>query len=207
MTRIHTVNPLYYIAPAVLLALLVFLLRTGHSNEMTDNLAVRVASLELGIDGYTIGNKLTSMQKEIASDKISKDSYEGTYKFKDNDLFIIVAKNDDIILAIYQRNDKADMEQAKSMISGLMSQYGEPTTMAHDNLIYWAYNSAGKISEETYNKLRGDKKTIEILATVKFNSSFEITGENPAEEEEATNYFIISSDLLTQEFISSNRKE
>jgi hypothetical protein len=205
MTRIHTVSPLYYFAPAVLLTLLVFLLQTGHSNEMTDNLAVRVASLELGMDGYTIGNKLTSMQKEIASDNISKDSYEGTYKFKDNDLFIIAAKNDDTILAIYQRNDKADMEQAKLMVSGLMLQYGEPTTMAHDKLIYWAYNSEGKISEETYNKLRGDKKTIEILATVKFNSSFEITGENQAQEEKATNYFIISSDLLTQEFIARNK--
>jgi hypothetical protein len=205
MTRIHTVSPLYYFAPAVLLTLLVFLVQTGHSNEMTDNLAVRVASIELGMNGYNIGKKLTSMQKEIASDNISKDSYKGTYKFKDNDLFIIAAKNDDTILAVFQRNDKADRDQTKLMISGLMLQYGEPTTMAHDKLIYWAYNDAGKISEETYNKFRADNETVEVLATVKFNSSFEITGEDPAQEEEATNYFIISSDLLTQEFIARNK--
>ena len=205
MIRIKTAKSLHIIIPSVLLALLVFLLQTGHSNEMTGNLATQVASLELGMNGYDIGNKLTSMQKEIASDNISKDSYEGTYKFKDNDLFIIAAKNDDTILAVFQRNDKADMVQAKVMISGLILQYGEPTTMAHDKLIYWAYNSEGKISEETYNTFRADNKIVEILATVKFNSSFEITGENPAEEEEATNYFIISSDLLTQEFIARNK--
>jgi hypothetical protein len=44
-----------------------------------------------------------------------------------------------------------------------------------------------------------------ILATVKFNSSFEITGENPVQGETGTNYFIISSDPLTQEFISQSK--
>ncbi len=205
MLRIQSVNPLHIIAPSVLLIVLVFLLQTGYSNEMTNNLAAKVASLELGMDGYTIGHKLTPVQKKIASENISNNAYEGTYKFKDSDLFIIAAENDDIILAVYQRNDEANMKQAKSMVASLMLLYGEPTTMAHDKLIYWAYAGAGKISEETFNKLRDNNATMEILATVKFNSSFEITGENPVQEETGINYFIISSDPLTQEFINRNK--
>ena len=205
MLRIQSVNPLHIIAPSVLLIVLVFLLQTGYSNEMTNNLAAKVASLELGMDGYTIGHKLTPVQKKIASENISNNAYEGTYKFKDSDLFIIAAENDDIILAVYQRNDEANMKQAKSMVASLMLLYGEPTTMAHDKLIYWAYAGAGKISEEMFNKLRDNNATMEILATVKFNSSFEITGENPVQEETGINYFIISSDPLTQEFINRNK--
>jgi len=181
----------------VLLIVLVFLLQTGYSNEMTHNLAAKVATLELGMDGYTIGHKLTPVQKKIASENISNDSYEGTYKFKDGDLFIIAAQNDDTILAVFQRNDEANMEQAKLMVSSLMLLYGEPTTMAHDKF--------GKIPEETYNKLRANNEPLDILATVKFNSSFEITGEDPVQEETGVNYFIISSDPLTQEFINRNK--
>ncbi len=205
MIRIQSVNPLHIIAPSVLLIVLVFLLQTGYSNEMTHNLAAKVATLELGMDGYTIGHKLTPVQKKIASENISNDSYEGTYKFKDGDLFIIAAQNDDTILAVFQRNDEANMEQAKLMVSSLMLLYGEPTTMAHDKLIYWAYGGDGKIPEETYNKLRANNEPLDILATVKFNSSFEITGEDPVQEETGVNYFIISSDPLTQEFISRSK--
>jgi hypothetical protein len=181
------------------------MLQAGYSKEVENNLAAKVATLELGMNDYTIGKKLTPVQKKIASENISNNSYQGTYKFKDSDLFIIVAQNDDTILAVYQRNDEANMGQAKSMVASLMLLYGEPTTMAHDKLIYWAYAGAGKISEETYNKLRDNNETMEILATVKFNSSFEITGENPVQAETGINYFIISSDPLTQEFISLNK--
>ena len=205
MIRIQAVNPLHIIAPAVLLMVLVFLLQTGYSSEMTNNLAAKVASLELGMNDYTIGSKLTPVQKKIALENILKDAYEGTYKFKDGDLFVIAARNDNTILAIYQRNDEADMDKAKLMVSSLMLLYGEPTTMAHDKLIYWAYGGEGKISEETYNKLRDNSEAMGILATVKFNSSFEITGENPVQGETGTNYFIISSDPLTQEFISRSK--
>jgi len=38
-----------------------------------------------------------------------------------------------------------------------------------------------------------------------FNSSFEITGENHVQDVTGTNYFIISSDPLTQEFISRKK--
>jgi len=205
MIRIQSAKPFHVIAPATLLIVLVLMLQTAYTSERTNNLTAKVASLELGMDDYTIGKKLSSLQKKIASENISNDAYEGTYKFKDGELFIIAAQNDDTILAVYQRNDEANMDQAKLMVSSLMLVYGEPTTMAHDKLIYWAYGGAGKISEETYNKHRENNETMEILATVKFNSSFEITGENPVQEETGINYFIISSDPLTQEFISRNK--
>ena len=166
-----------------------------------------VAALELGMNGYIIGRKLTPEQKEITAGSMVSDAYEGTFKFKDGDLFIVTAGNDDTVLALYQRNEEANMDQARRMVSGLMGLYGEPTTMAHDKLIYWAYTGEGKISEETYNTIKENNETIAILATVKFNSTFAITGEIPPDQEETgINYFIISSDPLTREFMSQKNE-
>ncbi len=188
-----------------ILLLLVVLLQAGTTVAAASDLAARVAALDLGMNGYIIGAGLSGAQKEAAATNISRDSYEGTYKFRDGDLFIIAAVNDDTILAIYQRNDEAEMEQARFMVSGLMGLYGEPTTMAHEKLIYWAYTDTGKIAEETYRKLMESDTPLNILATVKFNSSFEITAENPDGDITGSIYFIITSDPLVREFISRDK--
>ena len=68
------------------------------------------------------------------------------------------------------------------MISGLIGLYGQPTAMAHDKLIYWACNDEGKIAEEKYNESRKNPSKLEVLATVKFNSTFSITDEGLGEQ-------------------------
>ena len=90
------------------------------------------------------------------------------------------------------------------MISGLVDLYGEPTAMAHDKLVYWAYNETGKIPEEKYNQSRENAEKLEVLATVKFNSDFSITDEALKEQQKGTIYFIISSDRLSEEFMGNN---
>jgi hypothetical protein len=190
----------------VLLSLmLAILLPAGTTAAAASDLGAQVAALDLGMNGYVIGARLTEAQKEIAAAETVADSYEGTFKFRDRDLFIIAAVNDDTILALYQRNDETNMDGARRIVSGLMGLFGEPTTMAHDKLIYWAYTADGKIPEETYTKLRDDNTPAHILATVKFNSSFEITAENFDPENTGSVYFIITSDPLVREFISRDK--
>ena len=169
--------------------------------SLADNLAGSVASLHLGISGYTIGETLSPAQKQIAMQNMVQDSYPGTYKFRDAELFVVVSQKDDTILALYTRNENAGFDQTRKMISGLMGIFGEPTTMAHDKIIYWAYGKQGKIPEETYNELREKGEKFDVLATVKFNSTVAITNEDPEKKQSGTIYFIISSDHLIQDFM------
>jgi hypothetical protein len=191
----------------VLFTLIMFFMapRTGSANTEAGDLATRVAALELGMNGYVIGEKLSPVQKGIAAANSIKDSYDGTYKFLDNGAYVIASKADDMILALYQRNEEAGMQQAKDMVSGLMGLYGEPTTMAHEKLIYWAYGADGKIPEETFAMLKETSGTAGILATVKFSSSFAITAENSDQEGTGVIYFIVSSDPLLLEFINRDK--
>ena len=203
MKHLLQTRPLLHIVPALLLTVL-FIFQTAYAIERTDNLTAKVASLELGINGYTIGTKLSVEKKEYSSSHMLNDAYEGTYKFSDGELSIVVAQKDDTILAIYQRKEKAGIDQAKRMISGLMGLYSEPTAMAHDKLVYWAYNETGKIPEEKYNQSRENAEKLEVLATVKFNSDFSITDRTLDEQHKGTIYFIISSDRLSEEFMGNN---
>ena len=193
---------LFYMALVLMLSLGITM-QAVYATEKTGNLATEVASLELGMNGYTIGTKLSAEQKKISSTNLLNDAYEGTYKFSDGELNIVVAQQNDTVLAIYQRKEEAGVDQTRKMISGLMGMYGEPTAMAHDKLIYWAYNEAGKIPEESYENSRKEGAKLEVLATVKFNSTFSIADENTAEQENGTIYFIISSDRLTEEFMEN----
>ena len=205
MIRIPQRQSPYRIAAAVLLLLPFILLQAGYARTLEPDLAARVAALKLGLNGYTIGARLTEPQKETAAANLNQESYPGTYKFQDGDLFVIATEADDTVLAIYQRNEAADMDGARIMVSGLMGLLGEPTTMAHDKMIYWAFTGEGKITEDAYRQLRGENKTIDILATVKFSSSFEITGDESVSEKTGVNYFIMSSDPLTSDFINRDK--
>lgn len=191
---------LVHIAPVLALMLLVTL-QSANASAGTKDLAAKIATLELGMNGYIIGTELSAEKKQHSSTHMLDDAYEGTYKFSDGDLSVVVAKKDDTVLALYQRNEEAGFEQVKKMVSGLMGLYGIPTAMAHDKLIYWAYNEEGKIPEEIYNKSREEAKKLDVLATVKFNSAFEISNEAPDDKQKGAIYFIISSDRLSQEFM------
>jgi len=185
--------------------MLAILLPVGAAAAMGSDLGARVAALDLGMHGYVIGARLSGTQKDGAEQHAVSDSYEGTYKFRDGDLFIIAATDDDTILAIYSRSDEADMDGARMMISGLMGLYGEPTVMAHDKQIYWAYADTGKITEEAYLQIKESNTPADILATVKFSSSFELTAEDPDGRQTGAIYYIITSDPLVRQFIAQSR--
>jgi len=184
--------------------------------KASDTLLADVISLKLGMGGYVIGEQLGHARKEIARQHPVQGAYEGTYKFVDNGLYIVVDSATDRVLALYKRNKEADKKQLKEMVVELMGLFGAPTTMAHDKILYWAFNRHGAVSEEDFNRAKEAKQTpgLGIIATVKLNSEMEITPDQVDEEKAAaekappatgTIYFILTSDPLVKEFMADQQ--
>ncbi|GAB6192841.1 hypothetical protein [Desulfocastanea catecholica] len=173
-----------------------------------------VAALQLGLGGYVLGQVLTHEQKAVAREKPVANALEGTYKFQDGEVFVVVQTATDRIIGIYKENGAATREEVKKMVGDLMMQFKEPTTMAHDKLIYWAFDKDGRISEELFDQARqsGGK---EVLATVKFSSSVPVFQGSEAEndekkeavkdEEPAAIYVIITSNPLSKIVVAQSK--
>ena len=182
------------------------------------DLATDVARLNLGLHGYKIGHKLTAVQKKIAQSHLQQDAYAGTCKFADQDIVVVVDKKTDTVLAMYKRVVNADRKQVKKIVAALMDRFGPPTTMAHDKIVYWAYNRQGAVSEDDFEQAKESKQIagLGIIATVKLNSEIEIisdtdkkndtTSKTAATKQPATGtiYFIITSDPLVQAFLKGD---
>ncbi len=177
------------------------------------NLLEQVLSLQLGMDKYLIGNVLTYDQKAKGGTRLVDGAYEGTYKLSDGDLFVVVDQKSDRVLALYKQIMDADKQQLRTMIADLMDRFAAPTTLAHDKILYWAFNKYGVISEEDYNKAKDIKQLPElgIIATVKLSSAIEIIPDSSdagKEKEDAglshgTIYFIITSEPLVKQFLNN----
>ncbi len=175
-------------------------------SQSTDVLADQVAKLKLGFNDYIIGTFLTKEQKIFAGKNPVEGAYEGTYKFKDSEVYVVVSAKNDMILAIYQRKEEGSREDMQKMVGFLMMEFEEPTTMAHDQIIYWAYNKDGKITEELYEAAKATGK-LDILATVKFKSNITSLQSDPEAKETATLYTIITSEPLVQRFMNKEKSQ
>jgi hypothetical protein len=175
----------------------------------------QVLSLKLGLDNYSIGQVLTPGQKQEGLSHLEPDAYKGTYKFSDKDLYIVVDKVTDRILALYKRQVDVDKNGLKFIVGNLMNRFDAPTLLAHDKILYWAFNKHGAISEEDFNRAKDAKQipNLGIIATVKLNSDIEITPDSKEDKEESatdkaastgTVYFVITSDPLVQQFMSEH---
>ena len=159
----------------------------------------KVASLQLGLEDYYIAHKLTDKQKEKAQQHLLEKSYPGTYTFTDNQINVLVEKDNNTIIAVYMKTEEADKEQVKQMIADLMMQFGNPTSEAHDQIIYWAYNEKGKISEDEYADSKKDGE-IQIVATVKFKSKLTFAETAGEDAPENSIHCIVSSPRLLERF-------
>jgi len=188
----------------------------GSKQKKTD-LVEQVVALNIGMNGYVIGQKLTVDQKKIGEKNREPGAYEGTYKFGDNNVIVVVDKETDRVLALYRQKKDADKLQLKAMVVELMDTFGEPTVLAHDKIIYWAFNKYGAVSEDDFNKARKANQTpnLGIIATVKLNSDFEITPDKqgddkkdePSKLSKGTVYYIITSDPLVQQFMKGHKEQ
>ncbi len=194
---------------------------TDFSSMPKEELQKQIAALELGLDNYIVGERLTDVQLEISVKDTDYKAYPGTVKFKDRDIFVIIDKETNVVIALYLRNKKADEKEYKAMVGGLMMQFGEPTAMAHGKSIYWNYGQDGLISEELYRTVKDQGKldSLAVLATVKFSStqSFEELSAEKREKKEgessesvkkeekisvvSDNYVMIQSDVLSKKYM------
>jgi len=172
-----------------------------------------VQGLSLGFGGYTLGRVLTVQEKEIARKHPVAGAYTGTYKFADKDLVVVADSKSDRILALYREIPDGDRSTLKNMVVLLMDRFGEPTTMAHEKILYWAFTRNGLLDEEAFNLAKKEGRTdrLGIIATVKLNSEMEISPDpvskegaetsTPAESGRGKVYFLITSEPLLRRFI------
>jgi len=138
-----------------------------------EELDLRVKKLNMGFEGYRLSHILTAEQKKIAQKNPVEKSFKGTYTFHDKGINIVVVKKTDKILALNLIEENADKKHFRLMMSSLMLEFGEPTTAAHDTLIYWVFNEDGIINEDLYRAMRKENN-VNILATAKFSSKVRI---------------------------------
>jgi len=176
---------------------------SSQTDESTD-FFVRVAKLGIQRNDYTLGKTLTDKQKEEAQRNAVEGASPGTYKFKDHDLYVVVDKETDRIIIIYERYEPANREKIRELVGDLFFVLGEPTVMAHDKTIYWAFDAEGKMSEMTYKTAKDQKKVPEFLATVKLQSSHKIM-DSTEPVIDGNVYYIISSEPLLKLIEKRNR--
>lgn len=179
---------------------------TGHTSSVSQELyrvAEEVAALKLGFPPYILGEKLTEEQKTEGMKHAIPKSLNGTYKFKDGEVFVIAAEDNDIVLGMYKEFENFDPEQLKNIVGSLMFQYGEPTAVAHENMIYWTYNSKGKISQDTFEFERSNGGA-QSLVTIKFSSSDKIgkPSKETLENAEPYAYLMVTSDKMSTLFLA-----
>lgn len=159
----------------------------------------KVALLKLGFKEYHVATKLTPEQKALAGKSLLLKSYPGTYTFTDGDVFILVEKERDTILAVYQKNEETGKDQMKQMIVDLMTRFGSPTSEAHDQIIYWAFGEGGKITDKEYDDLKQEGES-NILATVKFKSKLTFDEMDADTELKNDIHCIVSAPRLLEKF-------
>ncbi|WP_163340450.1 hypothetical protein [Desulfopila sp. IMCC35008] len=197
---------------SLLFGLIIFVLYTTNLSATTvdqelDRIAGEVAGLKLGFGTYILGSSLNDSQKKMAARSPVDKAMQGTHKFQDGEVFVVVSSDNGIILGIYKEYPEATRKQMKSIIGDLMFRHGEPTAMAHDKIVYWTYNKSGKISQDEFDFAR-QSGGAESLVTVKLSSSGKIFTEKEEDNTISSVYVMITSDPLSKLFLakgSSNK--
>ncbi len=176
-----------------LLIWLILPLSSACSSDDLSNLLSRVENLNISRQGYTLGKKLTKSQQATAQKHPVKAADHRTRKFKDGDLYVVTDRMSDRVIVLYERHETATTEVVKSLVGSLYLEFEDPTVLAHDKIIYWIFGPQGKLSRDQYKAARKSDGKVDILATVKLNSSLKIVG-NATPSEKSIVYYIISSE-------------
>ena len=195
----------------------IFLLATSLFADAS--LFEKVERVGVTFGGYTLGKVLNAGQKSIAEKNREQANVAGTYKFRDGDLHIVADRENDRVVLLYQTFDMVDSERMKQLVSRCIGAFEEPTTVTHNNIIYWFYHEEGhKITLEAFEAWRakmnpdakgaaesslaallksgqGDDRRLHQLVTVKFSTTKPIFSK---EEKylDASAYLMVSSEPL-----------
>lgn len=164
-----------------------------------DDLFDQVEKLNIERQGYVLGAALNGEQMKTAAANPVETNSKNTFKFQDKNLFVVAEKAGNRVLVIYEQFEDADQKKIQDIVGDLYLTFDEPTVLAHDKVVYWAYIDKGKIISEIFDAAKKEKKTLPILATVKFVSDINIMekAEDPAKGQV---YYIISSDPILKRF-------
>lgn len=167
--------------------------------EDLNSLFKQVEKLNINRNGYVLGAALNPEQvKTAAANKVEAAALE-TFKFKDKELFIVAQKTTNRVLVIYEQIEAVSQKKIQDLIGDLYMNFDDPTVLAHDKVVYWAYTKEGKITAGEFETARQDKIKLDILATVKCISDLHIM-EKPKGPSTGQVYYIISSDPILKFF-------
>jgi len=169
-------------------------------NKLTD-LLDRVAALNIGRNGYILGKALTDAQKDAARRHPVEIENPHLFKFEDGGLSIVTEKTTDRVLIMYEQHDEASKKEIRELVGTLFLDFGEPTVFTHDKVIYWAWGQNGKFSSEAFNAAKKKQQPLNVLATLKLNSSLKIM--EPKEDKVSGSVYYIFSSNLALELIQS----
>jgi len=164
----------------------------GASPDKLTDLLDHVAVLNIGRSGYILGKALTDVQKDTGRRHPVEIENPHLFKFKDDGLYIVAEKSTDRVIIMYEQHDEASRKEIRELVGTLFLDFGEPTVFTHDKVIYWAWGQNGKFSSEAFNTAKKKQQPLNVLATVKLNSSLKIM---EPEEDKASGsvYYIFSS--------------
>ncbi len=163
----------------------------------------QVEKLKLQRQGYVLGGKLNKAQLATAKANPITATTPDTFKFKDNNLFVVAHSSSNRVLVLYEQIEEAGLQNIKNLVGDLYMTFDDPTVMAHDKIIYWAWAKKGKISTQEFDTAKEKKKKLDILATVKCVSDIPIM-EAPKDLSKGNVYYIISSDPVLNYFTGQN---
>lgn len=179
----------------------------------------KVEGIGVSIGGYTLGKTLNPDQKSIAEKNSEQANVAGTYKFKDGDFHIVADLKTDRVVLIYRAYSMVDSDTMKHLVSEYIGTFEEPTTVTHENIIYWFYHEDGhKISLDEFEAWRsqmnpevmgsektlsavlkseegGQKERLHQIVTVKFSTTKPIFTKKE-KYLDASAYLMVSSEPL-----------
>jgi hypothetical protein len=169
-----------------------------HADSLND-LFNQVENLKIERHGYVLGGVLNPNQMKTAAANPVDAASPDTFKFKDKTLYVVAQKTSNRVLVIYEQIKKASQQKIQDLIGDLYMEFDDPTVLAHDKVVYWAYGKKGKITSRAFERARQDKKKLNILATIKFISDINIM-EKIKSPFKGQVYYIISSDPILKFF-------
>lgn len=188
---------------ALIFTCVVFSLPGSAVSADLNRLFKQVEKLKLERQGYVLGAKLNKAQLETARSHPMEAGTKDTFKFQDNNLFVVAHKGSNRVLVIYEQIKDAGQQKVQSLVGDLYLTFDDPTVMAHGKIIYWAWAKKGKISTKQFDTAKEKRKKLDILATVKCVSDIHIT-EKTKEQSTGDVYYIISSDPVLNFFAGQN---
>jgi hypothetical protein len=146
------------------------------SAQEQDQLFNQVEKLKIQRQGYVLGAPLTKAQQAIATNNPLAAVSKKVFKFRDKNLNIVADKKTFRVLVMYEQFEKLSQSQVQEKVGELFMAYEDPTILAHDKVVYWAWGKKEKFTAAQFDMAKEKKKKLAIIATVKFLYGFTFHG-------------------------------